>query len=518
MAELILCTLNARHAHASLGLRSLRAHLGALRPRSRIVEFVVGAPIEDMAERLLAHQPRVIGFGVYIWNVEPTTRLVALLRRVAPEVAIVLGGPEVSHEIDRQPICAMADHVITGAGETAFARLARQLLDGPRPLNRVVPGGDPDPRELVLPVEEFSDDDLRHRHLYLEASRGCPYRCEFCLSALDRTARPFELSRVLAALAALHGRGARRFRFVDRTFNLRTDTAGAILDFFLGCQAATPDDPVFAHFELVPDHLPAALRERITRFAPGTLQFEIGIQTWNPEVQALISRRQNNDAAEDNLRWLLGATQAHLHVDLIAGLPGETLASFGEGFDRLARIGPHEIQVGILKRLRGAPISRHEEAFALRFNPAPPYNILSTRDIGFADLQRISRFARYWDLIGNSGRFTRSLPLLLGDAPFRRFLALSDWLFQQTDATHRISAERLAELVLGWLLETDASADPAEREARGEAARRAASADYAASGARGRPAFMTRGLPGATPLDAGTVARATPPRQLRHLA
>ena len=148
MPELLLCTLNARHAHASLGLRCLRANLGDLRERSAIIEFALGAGPEDMAERLLALQPRVIGLGVYIWNVEPLTRLVALLRRVAPQLRIVVGGPEVSHEIGEQPICAMADHVVTGAGELAFATLARQLLDGPRPLNKVIAGGDPLPTQL----------------------------------------------------------------------------------------------------------------------------------------------------------------------------------------------------------------------------------------------------------------------------------------------------------------------------------------------------------------------------------
>ncbi|MCX7275280.1 MAG: DUF4080 domain-containing protein [Burkholderiales bacterium] len=439
MPELILCTLNARHAHASLGLRCLRANLGGLRERSSIVEFVIGARPEDMVEKLLAQAPRVIGFGVYIWNVEQTTRLIEMLRRVAPEVAIVLGGPEVSH-------------IVTGAAEQAFARLAGQLLDGPRPLMKVIAGDGPDLEAIALPYDEYSDRDLRERHLYLEASRGCPFKCEFCLSALDKTAWPFALPRVLQALDALYARGARHFRFVDRTFNLKADTGAAILRFFLERIEAAPHDPVFAHFELVPDHLPPALRELIARFPAGSLQFEIGIQTWNPQVQALISRRQDNRRAEENLAWLLAETRAHLHVDLIAGLPGETLESFAAGFDRLAAIGPHEIQLGILKRLRGAPIARHTEAFDLRFSPSPPYNVLSTRDLSFAQLQRLTRFARYWDLIANSGRFRLTLPMLLGQTPFERFMAFSDWLYDRTDATHRVAAERLYERVREWLV------------------------------------------------------------------
>lgn len=535
MSELLLCTLNARHAHASLGLRCLRANLGGLRARSRIVEFVIGARTEDMAEKLLALQPRVIGFGVYIWNVEQTTRLVELLRRVAPAVTIVLGGPEVSHETTEQPICALADHIVTGSAERAFARLAGQLLDGPRPLMKVVPGDAPDLAALTLPYDEYSDQDLRERHLYIEASRGCPFKCEFCLSALDKTAWPFELPRVLQALQSLHARGARHFRFVDRTFNLKAATGAAILEFFLARIEAEPDDPVFAHFELVPDHLPDALRALIVRFPKGCLQFEIGIQTWNPRVQALISRRQDNDRATDNLRWLLRETQAHLHVDLIAGLPGEDMASFGAGFDRLAALGPHEIQLGILKRLRGAPIARHMASHDLRFNPAPPYNVLSTDALSFAQLQRLTRFARYWDLVANSGRFPRSLALLLGARPFARFMAFSDWLYARTDATHRVAAERLYELVHDWLigemvdqvgfghaadgLEAQTTASdrtPSDHEMITQAIR----ADYEASGARGRPAFLLRGLPGGRHRVA---APGAPPRdaaierQTRHL-
>jgi hypothetical protein len=138
---------------------------------------------------------------------------------------------------------------------------------------------------------------------------------------------------------------------------------------------------------------------------------------------------------------------------LIAGLPGEDIASFAAGFDRLVALRPHEIQFGILKRLRGTPIIRHTEAFGLVFDPAPPYTILATDRISFSDMQRLVRFARYWDLVANSGRFQHTLELILSTAPFANFMALSDWLYQKTDATHRIAMDRLAGLVATWLTE-----------------------------------------------------------------
>jgi len=451
---ILLSTLNARYAHASLGLRYLLANMGPLQAETELQEFVIGAKTTEVVERLLARRPRIVGFGVYIWNVEETTRIVAMLKRVAPEVTIVLGGPEVSHETNEQEICRLADYVVTGWGDVTFPKLCAEILHGPNPLMKVHAGVQPPMAEIALPYSLYSEEDIAHRTIYVEASRGCPFKCEFCLSSLDKTAWPFPLDDFLAQLDDLYARGARLFKFVDRTFNLNVKTSQRIMQFFLDKLAANPDDPVYAHFELVPDHLPEALKETIAQFPAGALQFEIGIQSFNPDVQALVSRKQNNEKAADNIRWLCTQSQAHLHVDLIAGLPGEDIASFARGFDQLVGLGAHEIQFGILKRLRGTPIIRHTGPFQMVYDPYPPYTVLATSLIDFPTMQRLVRFARYWDLVANSGRFANTVKTLLGARPFENFMAFSDWLYTKTDATHRIALERLAKLVAEWLVVT----------------------------------------------------------------
>jgi hypothetical protein len=510
----LLSTINARYQHASLGLRYLYANAGDLQDRMAVVELVGGRPTVEMAERLLAHRPQVIGFGVYIWNVVQTTELVRRLKALAPAVVVIVGGPEVSHEADRQEICSLADYVVQGPGDVSFAKLVRAILHGPKPLMRIIAGEQPDLADLSLPYRHYSRRDLLERFLYVEASRGCPFKCEFCLSALDKTALAFPLEAFLEEMAALHARGARRFKFVDRTFNLKPATSLAIMEFFLARIEAAPEDPCFLHFELVPDHLPEKLKATISRFPAGTLQFEIGIQTFEPQVQALISRRQDNEKAEANLRWLRSCSTAHLHVDLIAGLPGETLASFGRGFDRLAGLGPHEIQVGILKRLRGAPIARHEHAGGLRFATLPPYEVLATGTMDEHDLAAVKLMARFHDLVVNSGRMPRLAALSMAQRPFERMTALSRHLFSRFGRVHSIALEALFDGVLEWL-----RGDP---DLDGDDLRQQALADYRACGAQGRLAFMERGLSLASGRTEGHRSQetrdcATPPRQARHL-
>ncbi|MGO8837496.1 MAG: B12-binding domain-containing radical SAM protein, partial [Limisphaerales bacterium] len=394
VADIVLTTLNAKYIHAAFGLRYLLANLGDLRPRARLVEFDIHQRPLDIAEALLAQNPKIIGFGIYIWNVEPTAEVIAAIKRVRPGIKIILGGPEVSYETEAQPIVRLADHVITGEADLKFAEVCRMLLNqsvgdevtsltsNPELKNetphvvtcsKIIAAEPPDFSQIALPYDFYTADDIAHRIIYVEASRGCPFTCEFCLSSLDIPVRQVLLPVLLEQLQRLLDRGLKQFKFVDRTFNLNLDLSQAILEFFL--ERYQPGH--FFHFEMIPDRLPESLRKIIAKFPPGALQFEVGVQTFNPQVSQLISRRQDYEKLEDNFHFLRHNTGIHIHADLIVGLPGETLESFAAGFDRLIALGPQEIQVGILKRLRGTPIVRHDADWQMIYHPHPPYEILS---------------------------------------------------------------------------------------------------------------------------------------------
>lgn len=450
MADIVLATLNAKYIHTAFGLRYLLANLAELAPQARLLEFDLQQRPLEVVETLLAEQPRIIGLGVYIWNASESLRIVRLLKRLRPEVKVVLGGPEVSYETQEQPICSLADYVIQGEADLTFAALCRQILSGQDPTPRIIPAPLPDLARVHLPYRGYTDADIAHRIVYVEASRGCPFSCEFCLSSLDVPVRQFPLDVLLAELQMLLDRGVRHFKFVDRTFNLNLHAGQTLLEFFH--ERLSPD--LFLHFEMIPDRFPEALRLWVERFPAGTLQFEVGIQTFNPDVAARIHRRQDYARTEDNLRFLREETGVHLHADLIVGLPGETLESFAAGFDRLLSLRPQEIQVGILKRLRGAPISRHDKAWSMVYSPDPPYEILQNRLIDFATMQRLRRFARVWDLVANSGNFRHTAPLVWqssSTSSFEAWQRWTDWLHKTVGRLHGIALNRLTLLLHRYL-------------------------------------------------------------------
>lgn len=504
MADILLATLNARYIHSAFGLRYLLANLGDLQPRAEIIEFEVSQEVSEIVERILLTSPTIVGLGVYIWNITKTTEVVTTLKRVAPHITVVIGGPEVSFDSGDERIVKESDFVVAGEGEFAFRALCREILFS-EPTNpeflpvETVPlgsndshttpndhkfrtGGLPPLEEVQLPYSLYSEQDLKHRVVYIEASRGCPFTCEFCLSSVDVPVRAYDTDRILAELEMLYKRGLRTFKFVDRTFNLNIRTASRILQFFLDRM----QPGLFVHFEMVPDRFPSQLRELVKQFPEGSLQFEVGIQSFNPEVGKNISRRQDFPKISENLTFLRKETGVYIHADLIVGLPGEDLASFASGFDTLVALDPHEIQVGILKRLKGTPIVRHDDEFLMRYSATPPYEILSNAHLSFFEVQKMRRFARFWDLIANSGNFIDTKKLIWEGtpSPFSAFLELTEWLFSELGRKVAVSLKSLSAHLFIFL--TEVRGLPAERVGR------ILAEDYLRGGRRDLPDVLTQ--------------------------
>jgi len=490
--KIVLTTINAKWIHPSLALRLLKANLGSLEDSCEIMEFALRQPLSEKLEPLLAafvpngHVPdgraRILGISVSIWNHIATLELLKELGKQKAKPVIVLGGPEVSHLPENAEIFQYADYVIRGEGETAFRLLCEEILAGEQAGNKFINAENVNVCEIKTAYHLYTDEDVTKKLTYIESSRGCVFNCEFCLSAVKTegkgsAVREFPLEQFLAEMDTLIQRGAKTFKFLDRSFNVNINRSLQIIEFFLGklnsssslssssasprlCERSSSNissssassaplrlrensslnipAPFTVHFEMVPSLFPQELLEALTRFPPGTLRLEIGIQTLNPEVSARIGRPYSGKEL-DALRFLREKTNAIIHADLIAGLPGEDIVSFGKGFDLLwqtvgvansgansgAKSGEQtEIQPGILKLLPGALISRHNETFGMRYNSLPPYEVEETSVMSAEELGRIKNFARFWETIVNRGL----IELKNNEPIFDKFMALSDSL------------------------------------------------------------------------------------------
>jgi hypothetical protein len=517
---ILLATINAKWVHPSLALRLLKANLGELEACCDILEFALRQPLQEKLKPILAAAPRILGISVSIWNHKATIELLKALNAewdrksaggmdsgagngsadgmdgAAARPIIVLGGPELSYLPPGSEIFSHADWVIRGEGELAFRELCRLLLGKvesiPAPDNissmlaetATVKGKfiDALPVDLAAKASKasieaidpgyrlYTAEDLNRKLVYVEASRGCPFGCEFCQSAIPGPpVREFPLDRFLEEMERLVARGGRGFKFLDRTFNLDIKRARSIMEFFLGkIMAAAPDTapptaapgpasakpPLYVHFEMVPARFPAELREILTRFPAGSLRLEVGIQTFNTGTAALIGRPSDPEKELETLEFLRRETRAIVHADLIAGLPGEDMASFGRGFDRLWQARPTEIQLGILKLLPGAPIARHAAVYGMVYAPEPPYEVRETAALPAADLDRVKNFARFWELIVNRGVFPDLVRALFpeGQPVFSRFMALSDALLGRFGRNWGIDRPELRGAIEEWRL------------------------------------------------------------------
>ena len=468
---ILLATINAKWIHPSLALRLLKANLGGLESHCDIIEFALRQPLREKVDPILAAQPRILGLSVSVWNHIATLELLKELHaawETGRRPCIVLGGPEVSYLPSEAELFQYADYCIAGEGEIAFRQLCEAIyndgntkdarcgdtiayVEGEKVLSEM--------RKNFQTVADlalinsgyhlYTDEDLCKKLVYVEGSRGCPFSCEFCLSAGSSPVREFPLGPFFEEMDRLIDRGAQTIKFLDRTFNANIDRARAIMEYFLGKieQGAS----LVVHFEMVPSRLPPELMETVARFPLGTLRLEIGVQTLNAKVSARICRPSKPEQELAVIRHLRETTGAIIHADLIAGLPGEDTASFGRGFDLLwEALSPPsanntarcEIQLGILKLLPGAPIARHSAAFGMCYNPSPPYELIESAAMPTHDLDRIKNFARFWELIVNRGLIDA------GAAPvFERFMALSDSLFARFGRNWGIAKNDLMEVL-----------------------------------------------------------------------
>ncbi|MCL1856653.1 MAG: DUF4080 domain-containing protein, partial [Kiritimatiellaeota bacterium] len=307
---------------------------------------------------------------------------------------------------------------------------------------------------VALPYSFYTQEDIDHRILYVETSRGCPFRCMYCTSAGHAPMRFFPQDKLLGELDAVLRRGARRLKFLDRSFNHNGDHGLAVLDFLLAhpmtTDARNRGTPFQFHFEFTPYALTEAWRERLCRFAPGELHIEVGIQAWNTAVTARLHRPCSLETADETLRFLIHEARADVHADLIVGLPGETEESIHNGFNHLARLSPSELQVGILKRLPGTELARRYREWNLCFSDDPPYEVLQTDTLPFETLCRLKRFAQCWDRLYNRRRFPEAMRLLLTEtpSPFHAVSAVAQWLHAKHGRLHALSPKQLAHALL----------------------------------------------------------------------
>ena len=448
MSDIVLVGVNARYSHTSLGIRFLKANLKELEYRCEIAEFTINENEDAIVEKILLKKPKIVGIGVYIWNALNVENIINIIKAVAPDIVIVLGGPEVSHEPFRVD-WKSADFILQGEGEISFYHLCLGVLNDKVPTRKVIKAMMPDTKKLKLPYYLYTDHDIQNRYTYITLTRGCSYLCEFCLSSIDKKVRSFEFEESIKELEKLWQRGVRSFKFIDRTFNLNITHSIKLIDFFLA-----KDEAYSLHFEVVPDNFPTRLRDKIKQFPPHSLQLEVGIQTLNKEILSNINRTMDLKKVVENISFLENETNAHLHVDLIIGLPGESIESFADNLNRLKEITDSEIQLGILKKLSGTTIDRWDKKFGMIYSQKPPYEILQNDFISYLELQKLKRFARFWDLVYNSGNFHKTKELIWQDCTvYDGFYEFSEWIYTQTESTWQISLMRLSELLFNYLTE-----------------------------------------------------------------
>ena len=442
MKKVVLAALNAKYIHSNLALR----YLSRFRENNKkhdltVREFTINQRLDFMAEELYRLHPDAVFFSAYIWNVEQLRQLCPLLKKILPHCLIGFGGPEVSYESEEflreNPA---VDLVMRGEGELVFTKLL-DYLDGGAPSlsaigsltyrqgTEIVSTPQEPPLDLALLPFPYEEDfsDVENQIIYYESSRGCPYRCGYCLSSVEQGVRFVPLEKVLPDLQKFLDANVRQVKFIDRTFNCRKSHAMAIWRYLHEHDNGVTN----FHFELTADLIDQETIDFLKTVRKGLFQFEIGVQSTNPRTMEAIDRHVDFERLSGIVRQIKAGGNIHQHLDLIAGLPHEDYASFARSFNDVYALEPEQLQLGFLKVLKGSMLHKRQKEFEIVYHDTAPYEVLTTHALPFADTLRLKYIEEMVETYYNSGRFLHTLAYLvpLYESPFAFFEALSRfWL------------------------------------------------------------------------------------------
>lgn len=414
--NVVLSTLNSKFIHSSLALRYLKAYGEAHGQAYDIVEYTINMPVLHILSDITEHDIDVLGFACYIWNIEMTLHVVDMVKAVRPDIKIVLGGPEVSFTADELlERCPNIDYIVQGEGEEAFHALVTALQLGNDGLDPVIPGvrgrrdgsilGSAEAVEvrdlssIPFPYTEEDMDDLEHKIIYYESSRGCPFSCQYCLSGNKNTVRFFPQERTLKELQWFIDHGVKQVKFVDRTFNCAPHHHRPLMEFM-----RDSDTNMNFHLEMEPELMTEWETNILCETPPGRIQIEVGVQSTHKKTLDAINRYNDWPYIQKSIRPIIQAGRTHVHMDLIVGLPHEDFNRFGQSFNDLFSLQPHALQIGFLKLLKGSGVRRMRE-YKYVADPLAPYEVLSTHVLPYYDVRFLKYLEDVFERFYNSERF-----------------------------------------------------------------------------------------------------------------
>jgi len=419
--KIFLTSINARFTHSNLALRYLRSYANKQFSDVSLIEYTINQNIDEILEELVQAKPDVLVFSVYIWNSTIIKKILSVLGDILPRTKIVLGGPEVSYNADIWlPQFDSIDYIITGAGEAGWEYLLNSSF---QVSDKIISKTNYRFSDIPFPYLADEFPELNQKYIYFESSRGCPFKCSYCLSSrLDQGLDYRDLSMVKEELSWLISQNPKIIKFVDRTFNSNGKRAREIWQFLIDSKTKTK-----FHFEIHPSLLTEQDFDVLKQAPEELFQFEIGIQSTNPNTIKEIGRFENWEKIKVNIARLLEFEQIHSHSDMIVGLPYENRAKTIDSFNNIYNLQADHFQVGFLKVLPGTEMANKSAEYGIVKHSFPPYEILQNKWMSFEEIRNFKNVEHVLELLGNSGRFKTVLDNLLPgfESPYHLFEAVS---------------------------------------------------------------------------------------------